>query len=221
MTMKKYFLFFVLTLLLASCVSVQEAPNIVQVSQTHTRIAIMPITATLERKIWMNQDKYNELCRLKSEETQQRLYRQLSFYGRSGTLHAELMSPDEVNSILFGAGYPNTPITNNDLCSLLHVDALVFGNIQVLEPISEATAIIINSSSPNFNAITNIVTLSLSLYDAKSTEQIWNGQSTLRGQYGSIKENMQRQVIRRVVRNLPYNIKKRRYKKAYQELYGL
>jgi hypothetical protein len=32
---------------------------------------------------------------------------------------------------------------------------------------------------------------------------------------------MQRQVIRRVVRNLPYNIKKRRYKKAHQELYGL
>ncbi len=219
--MIKFFYFLGLSLILFACVSVQEAPNVVAVSQEHTRIAIMPITATLERKIWMNQDKYNELCRLKSEETQQRLYRQLSYYGRSGKLHAEIMTPDEVNSILFGAGYPNTPITNNDLCSLLHVDALLFGNIQVLEPISEATAMIINSNSPNLNAITNIVTLSLSLYDAKSTEQIWNGQSTLRGQYGSIKENMQRQVIRRVVRNLPYNIKKRRYKKAHQELYGL
>jgi len=219
--MIKFFYFLGLSLILFACVSVQEAPNVVAVSQEHTRIAIMPITATLERKIWMNQDKYNELCRLKSEETQQRLYRQLSYCGRSGKLHAEIMTPDEVNSILFGAGYPNTPITNNDLCSLLHVDALLFGNIQVLEPISEATAMIINSNSPNLNAITNIVTLSLSLYDAKSTEQIWNGQSTLRGQYGSIKENMQRQVIRRVVRNLPYNIKKRRYKKAHQELYGL
>ena len=82
--MKKLFFFFVLNLLFASCVSVQEAPNVVEVSQTHTRIAIMPITATLERKIWMNQDKYNELCRLKSEETQQRLYRQLSYYSRDG-----------------------------------------------------------------------------------------------------------------------------------------
>ena len=218
----KGFLFFALTIILTACVSVQEAPNVVELSQEHTRIAIMPITATLERKIWMNQDKYNELCRIKSEETQQRLYRKLSSYARSGELHAELMSPDEVNAILFGIGYPMTPKTNNDLCSLLHVDALIFGNIQVLEPVSEVAATIIDANNPAFVAgvITNIVNLDLSLYDAKSTEQIWNGQTSLRGQRGSIKENMQRQAVRCVVRNLPYNLKKRRYKKAYRELNG-
>jgi hypothetical protein len=221
MTMIKLFLFLGLTVILSACVSVQEAPNIVNLTQEHTRIAIMPITATIERKIWMNQDKYNELCRIKSEETQQRLYRQLSFYARSGALHAELMTPDEVNAILFGAGYPITPKTNNDLCSLLHVDALVFGNIQVLEPISEATAIIIKSANPNFTAITNVVHLNLSIYDAKRAEQIWNGQTSLNGQYGSIKENMQRKAIRRMVRNVPHTLKKRRYKKAYQELNGI
>jgi hypothetical protein len=219
--MIKLFLFLGLTVFLTACVSVQEAPNIVELTQEHTRIAIMPISATLERKIWMNQDKYNELCRIKSEETQQRLYRQLSFYARSGALHAELMTPDEVNSILFGAGYPITPKTNNDLCSLLNVDALVFGNIQVLEPISEATAIMLNSANPNFTAITNVVNLNLSIYDAKRAEQIWNGQTSLHGQYGSIKENMQRKAIRRMVRNVPHTLKKRRYKKAYQKLNGI
>lgn len=219
--MMKRFLFLGLTIILTACVSVQEVPNVVELSQEHTRIAIMPITATLERKIWMTQEKYNELCLKKSEETQQRLYRQLSFYARSGALHAELMTPDEVNAILFGAGYPNTLKTNNDLCSLLHVDALVFGNIQVLEPISEATAIMINSTNPNFTAITNVVNLNLSIYDAKRAEQIWNGQTSLNGQYGSIKENMQRKAIRRVVRNIPHTLKKRRYKKAYQELNGI
>jgi hypothetical protein len=221
MTMIKLFFFLGLTVILSACVSVQEAPNVVELTQEHTRIAIMPISATLERKIWMNQDKYNELCRSKSEETQQRLYRQLSFYARSGALHAELMTPDEVNAILFGAGYPITPKTNNDLCSLLNVDALVFGNIQVLEPISEATAIMLNSTNPNFTAITNIVNLNLSIYDAKRAEQIWNGQTALNGQYGSIKENMQRKAIRRMVRNVPHTLKKRRYKKAYQELNGI
>jgi hypothetical protein len=43
----------------------------------------------------------------------------------------------------------------------------------------------------------------------------------LNGQYGSIKENMQRKAIRRMVRNVPHTLKKRRYKKAYQELNGI
>jgi hypothetical protein len=68
--------------------------------------------------------------------------------------------------------------------------------------------------------ITNIVELTLNLYDANSATQIWNTQQINRGQMGSIKENMQRQVCRRAVRNLPYNLKKNRYKKAYREMNG-
>jgi len=218
--MRNLHFFLLIFISLSSCVAVQEAGNVVEVSQQHERIAIIPIQATLERKIWMSQDKYQELTRLKSEETQQRIYRQLEYYSRSGALHAEIMSPDEVNAKLFGANYPNVLLNNNDLCSLLQVDAIIFGNIQVWEPVNEATAMMINSASQNISVITNIVQLSLSLYDAKRGEQIWNGQQTLRGQMGSIKENMQRQACRRAVRNLPYNIKKRRYKKAYATMSG-
>ena len=155
------FIFFVAT----SCISIQEAPNVVELSQAHNRIAILPIQATIERKIWMNQEKYTELNRNKSEQTQQRLYRQLEFYSRSGSVHAEIMSPDEVNAMLHGAGYPNSALNNNALCSLLQVDALLYGNIQVLEPMNEATAMMLNSANPSFNAITNIVQLNLMLYD--------------------------------------------------------
>lgn len=220
----KYLLQILTTILLlhalSACVAVQEIGNVVEVSQQHERIAVVPIQAALERKLWMSTDKYNELCQLKSEETQQRIYRFLEFYSRSGALHAELMTPDEVNSILHGANYPNTNLSNVELCSLLHVDAIIFGNIQVWEPVDEVTALMLNSATQNGQIITNIVQLSLSLYDAKRGEQIWNGQETMHGQLGSFKDNMQRQICRRAVRNLPYNIKKRRYKKAYQTLNG-
>lgn len=218
--MKKLFLLLFSTYLLVSCVSVQEAQNVVELTQSHNRIAILPIQAMVERKIWMNQEKYDELCRIKSEETQQRLFRQLEYYSRSGALHAELMSPDEVNSILFGAGYPNTNLNNNALCSLLHVDAIIYGNIQVREPISEATAVMLNNMVSNSMMITNIINLDLSLYDAKLGQQIWHTEQVNQGQMGSIKENMQRQVCRRAVRNLPYTLKKRRYKKAYATMSG-
>lgn len=218
--MKKLFLLLLSTYLLVSCVSVQEAQNVVELTQSHNRIAILPIQAMVERKIWMNQEKYDELCRIKSEETQQRLFRQLEYYSRSGALHAELMSPDEVNSILFGAGYPNTNLNNNALCSLLHVDAIIYGNIQIREPISEATAVMLNNMVSNSMMITNIINLDLSLYDAKLGQQIWHTEQVNQGQMGSIKENMQRQVCRRAVRNLPYTLKKRRYKKAYATMSG-
>lgn len=215
--MLKFSIFSFILFVATSCISIQEASNVVELTQAHNRIAILPIQATIERKIWMNQEKYTELNRIKSEQTQQRLYRQLEYYSRSGSVHAEIMSPEEVNALLHGAGYPNTVLNNNALCSLLKVDALLYGNIQVLEPMNEATAMMLNANNPNFNAITNIVQLNLMLYDAKSGQQIWASEQVDRGQMGSIKENMQRQVCRRAIRNLPHTLKKRRYKKAYSQ----
>lgn len=218
--MNQLFILLSLTTLLFSCVSVQEVPDVVGISQAHNRIAVLPIDATVERKIWMTQDKYNELNKSKSEETQQRIYNFMQFYSRNGSIHAEIMSPDEVNSILHGAGFLSTKFTNNDLCSLLRVDAIIYGRIDVREPVSEVTAMAINNTYSNAMVITNIVELTLNLYDANSATQIWNTQQINRGQMGSIKENMQRQVCRRAVRNLPYNLKKNRYKKAYREMNG-
>lgn len=219
--MKKILFVLSLSFLLFSCISIQEAQNVVELSQAHQRIAVIPIKANVERKIWMNQEKHAELCRIKSEETQQRIDRYLQFYSRNGSLHAEIMPVDEVNSLLHGAGYPATPLTNNDLCSLLHVDAIIYGRIEVLEPISEAAAMMLSSSNTMVTPITNIVELNLFLYDAKSAKTIWDSGQINRGQVGSIKENMQRKVCRRAVRNMPYNLKKRRYKKAYRALYGI
>ena len=218
--MKQLFILLSLTTLLFSCVSVREVPDVVGISQAHNRIAVLPIDATVERKIWMTQDKYNELNKSKSEETQQRIYNFMQFYTRNGSIHAEIMGPDEVNSILQGAGFPGTKFTNNDLCSLLRVDAIIYGRIDVREPVSEVTAMAINNTYSNAMVITNIVELTLNLYDANSATQIWSAQQINRGQMGSIKENMQRQVCRRAVRNLPYNLKKNRYKKAYREMNG-
>lgn len=218
--MKQLFFLLSLITLLASCVSVQEVPDVVGISQMHNRIAVLPIDAHVERKVWMNQEKYLELNRLKSEETQQRVYRYLQFYSRNGSLHAEVLSPEEVNSMLHGAGYPNASLNNDALCSLLQVDAVIYGQIQISEPISEAAAMAITSMNNNMAPITNIVELDLKMYDAKSATIIWDSEQINRGQMGSIKENMQKQVCRRGVRNMPYNLKKKRYKKAYREMNG-
>jgi hypothetical protein len=218
--MKQLFSLLSLLLILSSCVSVQEVTDVVPISQNHQRIAVLPINATVERKIWMNNEKYLELCRKKSEEIQMRVYRQLEQYSRSGRMFAEVMPPDEVNSMLFGIGFPEKSISNTELCSLLRVDALVWGNIDIREPVSEATAMAL-SNNGWFMPITNFVEINLRIYDNQTNTQIWSANTSKSGQLGSLKRKMQMDVCRRATRNVPYNIKKKRYKKAYQQLNGI
>lgn len=215
--MNKLLLLFPLLGLLLSCVSVQEVPNVVSLSQSHTRVAILPIKATVERKIWMSNEKYLELCQKKSEEIQLRLYKQFAFYNRDGRMQAEVMSPDEVNAMLFGIDFPNKTFNNSELCSLLHVDAIIWGNIDIREPVSEAAAIALSNNSW-FIPITNMVEINLYLYDKTTNSQIWSVNSSRSGQLGSIKRKMQMDVCRRSVRNSPYNLKKRKYKKAFTNI---
>jgi hypothetical protein len=218
--MKQLLSLFSLLLFLTSCVAVQEVANVVPITQNHQRVAVLPINATIERKIWMSNEKYQELCRKKSEEIQLRVYKQLAQYNRSGRMFAEVVAPDEVNSMLFGIGFPEKSISNTELCSLLHVDALIWGNIDIREPVTEAAAMML-SNNGWFMPITNLVEINLRLYDNQSDSQIWSANTRLSGQLGSLKRKMQMDVCRRATRNIPYNIKKKRYKKAYQELNGI
>ena len=63
--MKQLINFFSLILILSSCVAVQEVADVVPITQNHQRVAVLPISATVERKIWMNNEKYLELCKKK------------------------------------------------------------------------------------------------------------------------------------------------------------
>jgi hypothetical protein len=213
--MKNLFLLIFTLSVVTSCVQVREVKDVVTLTQNVQRIAVLPLKTTLEHKIWMKEDKYQDLCHEKSEQLQAKLIKQLEFYQRSGKLPAEIMPADEVNALLFGANYPKTPLNDIELCQLLHVDAILIGDISILEPVSEGAAIAINSlSNGNVSAMTNYVQMTLRLATATQTQSIWSASTASSGYLGSNKHFMVNRVIRRVVRNMPYNLRKPRYKKA-------
>ena len=127
---------------------------------------------------------------------------------------AEVMAPEDVNAMLYGIGFPTTTFTNTELCSLLQVDAIIWGNIDIREPVSEAAAMALSNNSW-FIPITNLVEINLKLYDNQTDTQLWSVYCRRSGQLGSLKRKMQMDVCRRATRNIPYNIKKKKYKKAY------
>jgi hypothetical protein len=89
-------------------------------------------------------------------------------------------------------------------------------NVQILEPVSEATAIFFQQATGT-TLITNSITLRASLIDTLGNMPIWNLTAMKNGTLGSFKQIMLNKVIRRTTRNTPYNIKKNPYRRLYQK----
>ena len=131
----------VILLFLSSCVSVDYLPHIIKITQKHHAIAVLPPRTTIERKIWMTDDRFNELTLQKQSQLQEQLIRSFARRMNEGKCFVEVLDMSSTNDIVLPAGYNEGRIAPRELCKLLKVDAVVESNIQILEPVSEATAI--------------------------------------------------------------------------------
>jgi len=203
-------------LFLSSCVSVDYLPHIIKITQKHHAIAVLPPRTTIERKIWMTDDRFNELTLQKQSQLQEQLIRSFARRMNEGKCFVEVLDMSSTNDIVLPAGYNEGRIAPRELCKLLKVDAVVESNIQILEPVSEATAIFFQQATGT-TLITNSITLRASLIDTLGNAPIWNLTAIKNGTLGSFKQIMLNKVIRRTTRNTPYNIKKNPYRRLYQK----
>jgi hypothetical protein len=206
----------VILLFLSSCVSVDYLPHIIKITQKHHAIAVLPPRTTIERKIWMTDDRFNELTLQKQSQLQEQLIRSFARRMNEGKCFVEVLDMSSTNDIVLPAGYNEGRIAPRELCKLLKVDAVVESNIQILEPVSEATAIFFQQATGT-TLITNSITLRASLIDTLGNLPIWNLTAMKNGTLGSFKQIMLNKVIRRTTRNTPYNIKKNPYRRLYQK----
>jgi adenylate kinase len=128
-------------LFLSSFVSVDYLPHIIKITQKHHAIAVLPPRTTIERKIWMTDDRFNELTLQKQSQLQEQLIRSFARRMNEGKCFVEVLDINYTNDIVLPAGYNEGRISPKELCKLLKVDAVLESNVQILEPVSEATAI--------------------------------------------------------------------------------
>jgi hypothetical protein len=210
----KYWTPFLFILVLSSCVSVDYLPHIIKITQKHHAIAVLPPQTTIERKIWMSDDRFNELTLQKQRKLQEHLIRSFTRRMNEGKCFVEVLDIDYTNDFVLPAGYNEGRISPKEICKLLKVDAVLESNVQILEPVSEAIAIFFQQATGTI-LITNSITLRASLVDTLENVPIWNLTAMKNGTLGSIKKVMMNKVIRRTTRNTPYNIKKNPYRKLY------
>jgi hypothetical protein len=162
----------------------------------------------------MSDDRFNELTLQTQRQLQDQLIRSFARRMNEGKCFVEVLDINYTNDIVLPAGYNEGRISPKELCKLLKVDAVLESNVQILEPISEATAIFFQQATGT-TLITNSITLRSSLVDTLGNVPIWNLIAMKNGSLGSIKQVMMNKVIRRTTRNTPYNIKKNPYRKLY------
>lgn len=178
-------------------------------------MAVLPPRTTIERKIWMTDDRYEELTRLKQAQLQDQLIRSFNRRINEGKCFIEVLDINTTNDVALPAGYNEGKISPRDLCKLLKVDAVFESSVQILEPVSEATALFFQQATGT-TLITNSLILNASLIDSLGTAPIWTLNASKFGALGSVKAIMLNKVIRRTTRNTPYNIKKNPYRKLYK-----
>jgi len=210
----KWTALFLLSLSLGSCVVTNYVNNIIPITQKHHTIAVLPPRTTIERKVWMTDDRFNEFTTKKQFELQEHLIRSLNRRINEGKCFVEVLDLQSTNDIALPEGYTENRISAKELCRKLKVDAVIESSIQILEPVSELTAIFFQQATGS-TLITNSVTLNASLIDTLANTPIWTLNTAKFGTLGSIKKAMQAKVIRRTTRNTPYNIKKSPYRGLY------
>jgi hypothetical protein len=207
---------FLCCLSLVSCVQMNYIKDVVPITQRHQIIAVLPPITTIERKIWMSDDKYRELTIQKQNELQKKLIKSFEFRFKNGTSFVEIMDVQLTNDVVTPLGYPQVQFSPVELCKRLNVDAVIESRIDIREPTNELTALVFQNNGM-LNLYTNTLNLKATLYDTLHSVPLWDLVDVRYGYLGSIKSSMQRKSISRTTRNSPYNIKKNPFKKLYIE----
>lgn len=212
----KFCIVFLCCLSLVSCVQMNYIKDVVPITQKHQIIAVLAPITTIERKIWMSDDKYRELTIQKQNELQKKLIKSFEFRFKNGTSFVEIMDVQLTNDVVTPLGYPQVQFSPGELCKRLNVDAVVESRIDIREPTNELTALVFQNNGM-LNLYTNTLSLKATLYDTLHSVPLWDCVDVRYGYLGSIKSAMQRKSINRTTRNSPYNIKKNPFKKLYLE----
>lgn len=195
--------FLLFLIVLSACAQIFYSPDAYTLASAQKIIAIIPPSISIQASKHIDGDA------LKNEEETEALSFQNQIYAwflqRKGQGHIvqELQQIETTNALLKKAGYPETPLTTSDLCSILSVDGIITSHFSLSKPMSEGSAVALNILFGT-TGMTNQVQASLSITDCKNTKMIFNYNGKLQGSVGSTPENLIDGMMRQSSKKMPY-----------------
>jgi hypothetical protein len=192
-----------LVALISSCAKVYNSPDAKTLASTHNQVAILLPKVTIAAKKNSNLEQIKEQQRAEAVNFQYELYAWMLKRKGKGKFRPEIQEIQTTNAILAKAGYPETPMTNQEICQLLRVDGLMTSTFALSKPISEGAAVALLLVGGMWGP-TDQVQMTLGISDCMNKKLIWNYEHKMAGGMGTNSSSIVDGLMRNASKKMPY-----------------
>lgn len=197
------FLLILMVILSASCAKIFYAPDAYTLAHQHKVIAVLPPSVSIAANKKVDANALIEQQKTESLNFQKEIYSWLLKRKMQGKIQPEILDVETTNAKLKKAGYPENPLSPDDICSVLGVDGIMSSNFSLSKPMSEGSAIVLGLLV-GFYGATNQVSVSLSVRDCANKKLLWNYDHTYSGGLGSTPSSLVDALMRKASKKMPY-----------------
>jgi len=152
----------------------------------HKSVAVMPSLVSIPSK-WANRKVVAEILEKQEEAEsrnfQQAIYAWMQKAKSEGKVSVDIQDPEVTNTRLKNAGYPETLITDAQICEILGVDGLIVSNFELYKPFTEtqAVAMAVATNQWGLMLLTDEVMGNMGIIDCANKKTIWTYSQKLDG----------------------------------------
>lgn len=190
--------------LMASCgPKIYQVKDSFQLAGKHKTIAIVPPAVSIAANKKISAEAMIEQQKTESLNFQNEMYSWMLKRKMQGKFRQEIQDVITTNAKLKKAGYPETPMTSAEICSVLGVDGLITSRFSLSKPMSEGGAIAL-AIVFGWGATTNEVGTSVTIQDCSRNEMIWNYEHKYSGSIGSSPSRLVDALMQNASKKMPY-----------------
>ena len=190
-------------ILVTSCAKIFQTPDAEYLAQIQTTVAIIPPNVSIQARMFVDAESIKEQQRTESLSIQAEMYSWLLRRKMQGKIFQEFLDIETTNARLKKAGYPENPLTANELCEVLGVDGIITSTFNMSKPMSDIVAVSLQASG-NGVQTTNQINARISIQDSEKKKMIWNYSHTFNGSIGSTRSQLIANIMRHSSKRMPY-----------------
>lgn len=199
--MKNFIYLLLLFAVITSCSKVYYSSDAASEISHHKTIAILPPTVSIPASKKVDSFALKENQKAISLSLQSEMHSFLLNKKAKGKLQPEILDLQTTNTKLEKVGYPDTPLTPDEICRILNVDAFITANCIFSKPMSDGMALaslLLSGAS----STTNEVKSSLNIYSG--AKLIFNFEHSDSGALGSNPNKLAERLMKKAGSKFPY-----------------
>lgn len=206
--MKNYKILFLIisAFITQSCAKIYYSPDAFSQARNHETLAILPPTVSIAAKRKTDAEAIAEQQKTESLNFQKEMHSWLLKRKMRGQFYCEFQDPDYTNAKLKKEGFPDEPLTTEEICSILNVDGIIKSNYALSKPMSNGAAIAL-AVLGGVGGSTNQVRVNYSINDCSTRQLIFNYDHKYDGGIGTSPARLVDDIMKHISKKMPHFVK--------------